>query len=171
MPHTQLQFDNFIRLMEKNWSNAFQGLYLLFPRVERIAKNIDSHISKSMSNRGLLTSDFHLITAIRRSKSSPPYELKPSELCNYMLFSWGGLTKAMKRLESKGIITRINCDDDKRICMIRLTEQGLDIVDQSVMELQKIQQQLLTGFTAEEIALLDKLLAKLLNNIESRQLP
>ena len=118
-----------------------------------------------MSDRGLLTSDFHLITAIRRSKSSPPYELKPSELCDYMLFSWGGLTKAMKRLGTKGSKTRINCDDDKGIYMIRLTEQGLDIVDQSVQELQNRQQHLLTGLTIEEIALLDKLLAKLLNNI------
>ncbi|WP_028867179.1 MarR family winged helix-turn-helix transcriptional regulator [Psychromonas arctica] len=171
MSHTQLQFENFINLMKTNWPNAYQGLFLLFPRVERIANNLDDHIDKLMSERGLLSSDFHLITAIRRSKSAPPYELKPSDLCNYMLFSWGGLTKVMKRLEAKGIITRINCEDDKRICMIRLTDLGISIVDQSVVELHCIHQQLLTDFTPEEIALLDKLLAKLLNNVESQPLP
>ena len=169
MPNTQLNFESFINLMEKNWTSAHQGLFFLFPRIERIAANIDSHIGNIMESRGLLTSDFHLITAIRRSKSSPPFELKPSELCNYMLFSWGGLAKVMARLEAKGVITRIDCEHDKRVRLIRLTEVGQNLVEESVIELQRIHQELLGGFTHEEITLLDKLLAKLNNNIESNR--
>ena len=171
MPSTQLQFENFLNLMQKNWASAHQGLFMLFPRIERIATNIDSHIKNIMESRGLLASDFHLITAIRRSKSTPPFELMPSELCNYMLFSWGGLTKVMKRLEEKGVITRVDCEHDKRVRLIRLTETGLNLVEQSVIEMQEMHKTLLHGFTNEEIALLDKLLAKLNNNIDADKIP
>jgi DNA-binding MarR family transcriptional regulator len=167
MPSTQLNFANFSFLMQTNWPTAHAGLFLLFPRIEKIANNINAHIEQLMKEQGLLTSDFHLLTAIRRSKKTPPFELKPSELCNYLLFSWGGLTKVMKRLEEKAIILRVSCEHDKRISMIRLTEKGQDIIERSVFKLQKIHQELLIGFNHEEIALLDKLLAKLLNNIES----
>jgi len=166
MPHTQLKFENFIYLMEKNWPSAHQSLFVLFPRIERIATNIEDQIAKLMDKRGLLASDFHLLTAIRRTKSSAPFEVKPSELCNYMLFSWGGLAKVMKRLESKGIITRVNCEQDKRISLIRLTDKGVNIVNESVLDLQKVQQKLLIGFKEEELNVLDKLLGKLINNIE-----
>lgn len=168
MPHSLLKFENFVRLMETNWPSAFNGLFLLFPRIERIATDINSHIEQIMKERGLITSDFHLITAIRRSKSQPPYELKPSELCNYMLFSWGGLTKVMSRLEKKGVIIRVNCEHDKRIRMIRLTDEGQQIVEESATLFKEIQRELLHGFTDEEITLLDKLLDKLLDNIESK---
>ena len=168
MPKSLVKFDDFIHLMKKNWPSAYQGLFFSLPRIERIGSHIDLRIGKLMADRGLITSDFHLITAIRRSNPTPPYELMPSELCNYMLFSWGGLTKVMKRLEDKGIITRISSCHDKRIRMIRLTDEGLRIVDDSVAELQEVHQQLLAGFTLEEIALLDKLLGKLLDNIESQ---
>ncbi|TEW44475.1 MarR family winged helix-turn-helix transcriptional regulator [Psychromonas algicola] len=167
MPHSQLKFESFIYLMKKNWPDAYKGLFLLFPRIERIASDINNKIDNIMKAQDLLASDFHLLTAIRRSNSVPPFELKPSELCNYMLFSWGGLSKVMKRLEAKEIITRVSSEEDKRISMIRLTEKGRSIVDTSVLELQTIQAQLLDGFTNEEITLLDKLLAKLVNNIES----
>lgn len=167
MPHTQLKFENFIHLMKNNWPDAYQGLFLLFPRIERVASDVNNHIENIMKAQDLLVSDFHLLAAIRRSNSKPPFELKPSELCNYMLFSWGGLSKVMKRLEAKEMIIRIGCEDDKRICMIRLTEKGQSIIDTSVFKLQAIQQQWLHGFTDEEIALLDKLLTKLINNIES----
>lgn len=167
MTDTQLDFDNFIQLMKKNWPSAYKGLFQLFSRIERVASNIDSHIGHIMESRGLLASDFHLITAIRRSKSSAPYELMPSELCNYMLFSWGGLAKAMQRLEKKGVITRVDSPNDKRSRLIRLTTTGQHLVEESVVELQKIHNVLLDGFTTEEIVLLDKLLAKLVNNIDS----
>lgn len=163
------RFINFSQLMEKNWPSAFETLFLLFPRLGKISNCVEGYIEKLMEDQGLLASDFHLITAIRRATAQTPFELKPSELCNYMLFSWGGITKVMKRLEEKGIITRVSNDHDKRIRMIRLTKLGEDITEKAALELQAFHKELLTGFTAEEVAVLDKLLAKLLDNVEEYQ--
>lgn len=159
-------FDTFIDLMQKNWPSVNETLILLFPRLGKIANHVDGYIAQSMTKEGLLASDFHLMTAIRRTKSVPPFEIKPSELCNYMLFSWGGLTKSMNRLEKNGIITRVACDQDKRIRMIRLTQTGTELIENIAFKLQQFHKELLTGFNQQEIALLDKLLKKLLDNIE-----
>lgn len=161
------KFDDFKSLMEKNWPKANKTLFMLFPRLGKIANYVDEYIAKLMIQEGLIPSDFHLITAIRRSNAQAPYELKPSELCNFMLFSWGGITKMMARLEAKGIISRVSSPSDKRIRMIRLTEQGEKITEQAASELQRYHKELLTGFTVEEIDLLDKLIAKLLDNAET----
>ncbi|MEI6895769.1 MAG: hypothetical protein V5789_14325 [Colwellia sp.] len=163
-----MKFEKFIYLMEKNWPSAYQNLFILFPIIEKTSNHIGENITDVMKEEGLLSSDFHLLTALRRSKANPPYELMPSELCNHLLFSWGGLTKVMKRLEGKGIITRVDSCHDKRIRMIRLTETGQQIIEEALTQLQRYHKELLLGFTTDEIALLDKLLAKLLNNIESR---
>lgn len=161
------KFDDFIDLMQRNWPSANETLILLFPRLGKISNYIEGYIAKLMTDEGLLPSDFHLMTAIRRVSNKPPFQLKPSELCNYMLFSWGGLTKAMNRLEQKGIISRISSEQDKRIRMIRLTENGENTIEKVVIELQRFHKELLAGFTPEEIAMLDKLLTKLLDNGEA----
>ncbi len=163
------KFENFMNLMENNWADANETLFLLFPRLAKISNYVDRYISQLMKEQGLLPSDFHLLTAIRRAKAHPPYELMPSELCNYMLFSWGGITKVMQRLENKKIITRVNSCRDKRIRMIRLTDLGENITEQAALELHRFHKELLIGFSEEEINLLDKLLTKLLGNAESHQ--
>lgn len=163
------KFEDFKNLMEKNWPTANATLFLLFPRLGKISNYINDYIDKLMKSEGLLATDFHLITAIRRTNTEAPYELKPSELCNYLLFSWGGITKVMKRLEDKEIITRVNCVNDKRIRMIRLTKHGEKITEQATSELQRYHKILLKDFTTEEIALLDKLLEKLLGNAEAHE--
>lgn len=155
--------------MVNNWEGANNTLILLFPRLAKISNYVDSYISQLMKEQGLLPSDFHLITAIRRAKAQAPYELMPSELCNYMLFSWGGITKVMKRLENKEIITRVSSCHDKRIHMIRLTELGQKITEEAALELHRLHKELLVGFSEDEINVLDKLLAKLLDNAESHQ--
>lgn len=162
------KFSNFDALMEKNWPSAYETLYLLFPKLAKVSNNVESYIEQLMLSHDLLSSDFHLITAIRRSNHKAPYQLKPSELCNYMLFSWGGLSKSMKRLENKAIITRVNSSQDKRIRMIRLTPLGADIAESTALKLQRFHKELLSGFKAEEIGNLDKLLEKLLVNAEAK---
>ena len=73
----------------------------------------------------------------------------------------------MNRLEGKGIISRVNYENDKRVRMIRLTPEGEALVEQSANERLQVHNRLLVGFTDKEIELLDKLLAKLLDNAQS----
>ena len=161
-----MSFENIIQLMENNWPSAFKTLFPLFPKLERISANLADHITKIMVTKGLQGSDFHFLTALRRSAKHPPYELMPTEICEYMLFSWGGVAKVMKRLESDGMIIRVACVEDKRVRMVRLTDAGTKLIEDAAIEWLEIQRGLLVNFTLEEIELLDRLLGKMLNQIE-----
>ncbi|WP_419766402.1 MAG: MarR family winged helix-turn-helix transcriptional regulator [Arcobacter sp.] len=52
------------------------------------------------------------------------YTLSPTQLYDRLLFSSGGMTKVLKRLEDKGYIIRLENSGDKRSKLVRLTSKG-----------------------------------------------
>ncbi|WED28948.1 MarR family transcriptional regulator [Vibrio sp. DW001] len=169
MSNKHLNVDDFISLMKENWPTAFQSLYPLFPRIRRIEEHINADKASIMACYGLYSSDFDLLTALRRSNKAAPYELMPTEICEYMLFSSGGLTKVMNRLEKKAFITRVESNHDKRIKMVRLTVEGEQLIEEVVEQFQDLHTTYLDGFKQEDVEQLDFLVRKLLNNIELKK--
>ncbi|MBP3796351.1 MAG: MarR family transcriptional regulator [Ruminococcus sp.] len=74
------------------------------------------------------------------------------------------LTPLLKKLESKGYITRTRSETDERSLMIRLTEEGAQLKDKAVIVPQKMKQCI--GLTDSEGEDLCRLLMKVLANIE-----
>lgn len=60
--------------------------------------------------------------------------LSPTQLYEAMLFSSGGMTKVLKRLEMKGLISRIPSTDDRRSLLVKLEEKG-EILIRNVISL------------------------------------
>lgn len=65
---------------------------------------------------------------------SDDFTLTPTELYEVVMFSSGGLTKILKRLESKNYIERIEDEQDKRIKLVKLTSDGRAIFDEALKE-------------------------------------
>ncbi len=169
MSDKNLPFEGFINLMQENWPSAYQTLYPLFPKMRRVIEYMDSFKSRLMMEYGLCGSDFELLTALRRSSRQAPYQLKPTELYDFMLFSSGGLTKVLHRLEDKGFITRFSSEADRRSKMVRLTEEGQRLIETVVSHYQQIHHQILDNFSETEVAQLDHLITKLLANAEAQK--
>lgn len=74
------------------------------------------------------------------------------------------LTPLLKKLESKGYITRNRSETDERSLMIRLTDEGDALKEKAVIVPQKMKQ--CVGLTEEEGMTLCRLLTKVLTNIE-----
>lgn len=163
-----MQFEHFTKLMRTNWPEAYKELWMMYPKMDKISNYVGQHIELLMNEQGLLASDFHLLTALRRTSPEPPYQLMPSELCNFMVFSWGGLAKITKRLENEGIIVRVENEKDKRVRLIQLTDKGVEVVEQVASKLHCYQAQLLTGFSEQETDQLESLLTKLMNNVDAQ---
>ena len=90
-------------------------------------------------------------------------ELNVKELGEYLYLDSGTLTPVLKKLESKGYITRTRSKDDERNLLVRLTEQGGKLKEQAVeipMQLEKC-----VKLTLEEAKELYKLLYKMLDNM------
>ncbi|TCS42705.1 MarR family winged helix-turn-helix transcriptional regulator [Reinekea marinisedimentorum] len=158
------KFENFLSLMKENWSEAHENLLPAFPRIDRISALHNMERAKIMSVYGLQPSDFGLLTALRRSGS--PYQLSPTQLRDYMLVSSGGLTKALYRLEEKGMISRSAKEGDGRVKLVALTEKGKASIEEAVNKVQRVHAVLSNEFTEQELAQLDQLLARFLSVIE-----
>ena len=157
------KFETFLSLMEKNWPEAYQGLAPAIPCIDKIQSINEIRRSRLMADYSLQHSDFDLLTALRRSPE--PYLLTPTQLLDHMLISSGGLSKALCRLEAKGMISRRPSKEDGRVSSVQLTAKGKTIIEEIVVKVQKNHKILKTTFSAQEQAQLNTLLAKLLDEM------
>jgi DNA-binding MarR family transcriptional regulator len=63
--------------------------------------------------------------------------LTPTELYDALVFSSGGMTKVLKRLESENYIVRELANDDKRRVLVSLTPLGTKIIEESLDDIRK----------------------------------
>lgn len=63
--------------------------------------------------------------------------LTPTELYDALVFSSGGMTKVLKRLESESYIVRELANDDKRRVLVSLTPLGTKIIEESLDDIRK----------------------------------
>jgi DNA-binding MarR family transcriptional regulator len=161
---SSVKFEHFLQKMKENWPEAYRTLMPVFPRLDRISALHNLHQAEIMSGFGLLASDFGLLTALRRS--GEPYQLSPTQLREFMLVSSGGMTKALYRLEDKGMVSRTSKSGDARVKLVQLTEKGKATIEAAVKKVQKTHSVLTNEFSREELDQLDQLLARFLNVVE-----
>lgn len=87
--------------------------------------------------------------------------LSPTQLYEAMLFSSGGMTKVLKRLEERGLISRIPSTDDRRSLLVRLEEKGAKLISSVLLEVAEYQSQLLSVLDEEEKRVIETAFKKL----------
>ncbi|ADC66037.1 transcriptional regulator, MarR family [Ferroglobus placidus DSM 10642] len=75
----------------------------------------------------------------------------------------GTVSKALKSLEEKGLITRKR---DGREYVIHLTEEGKAMIKKLERIASEINEKMLRGFEREEVKILERLLERILRNLE-----
>jgi DNA-binding MarR family transcriptional regulator len=96
-------------------------------RLHRLALALTAEIVPVYAEFGLSEPEFDLLASLRRSGA--PYELPAGELSDYTMVTTGGLSKRVDRLEARGLVERIEPEDDRRRRMIRLTPDGIALID------------------------------------------
>ncbi|MGE4473234.1 MAG: MarR family winged helix-turn-helix transcriptional regulator [Sulfuricurvum sp.] len=87
--------------------------------------------------------------------------LSPTQLYEAMLFSSGGMTKVLKRLEEKGLISRIPSLDDRRSLLVQLEDKGKILIKTVLLEIAEYQSQLLGMLEEDEKNVIEKAFKKL----------
>ncbi len=87
-----------------------------------------------------------------------------SDLCKGISYDAGAMTRMIDRLESKGLIRRERCPNDRRLVYLELTEQGRAAWPR-MQEISRVaHNRLLRGFTKAEAKQLESLLRRMLEN-------
>lgn len=99
-------------------------------RISRLAQLLQDEVEPVFARYGLNGGEFDVLAALRRS--GKPYRLTPSELSRSLMVTSGGMTKRLRALEERGLITRTGDPRDARSKQVTLTPEGVRLTEEAV---------------------------------------
>jgi DNA-binding MarR family transcriptional regulator len=133
----------------------------VFGRLAQVVRLMMPQVDRVFTKRGLRQGEFDVLAALRRG--GPPYTLIPSELSDVLLMSRAGMTNRLDRLEAAGLVQRSLDPADRRSFRVRLTDEGLRVVDEALTEHAANLARLAAPLSSEDAAMLAATLRKLLD--------
>lgn len=129
-------------------------------RILRLEGVVLQAVNAALAPHGLKYLEYAVLATLRVSGS--PYRMTPSSLQERLLFTSGGLSNLLKRLESNGWIQRTNHPEDGRGVLVCLTPKGRRLADRAMPDHADAELRLLRMFTRQERDQLAGLLAQML---------
>ncbi|QWF84608.1 MarR family winged helix-turn-helix transcriptional regulator [Amycolatopsis sp. CA-230715] len=117
-------------------------------RIWRIGKLLDDDRRRTMLALGMDAATRDLLSTLRRS--GPPYRLSAGEIAGRMLVSAGAVSQRVARAERAGYVQRVRSPDDGRGVFVELTERGHDLIERTVDELLRHEEDLLAGLSVRQ---------------------
>ncbi|NLU69129.1 MarR family transcriptional regulator [Streptomyces sp. HNM0574] len=139
----------------------------VFARLHRTFLRYQSQISRPLESYGISMAGFDVLTALRRAGA--PYRRTAGELADSGLISSAGVTLRIDRLEKDGLIVRERGPEDRRVVHSRLSEEGLQRIDELFAEHLENERRMLSGLSPAECRQLARLLAKLERSVEAAE--
>ncbi|MFC9856515.1 MULTISPECIES: MarR family winged helix-turn-helix transcriptional regulator [unclassified Streptomyces] len=133
-------------------------------RINRCAALLQQAEDAPLRAAGLTRAEFDLLGAVRRNDR----ELTPGELARETFSSGAAVTKRLRALQERGLIDRRGDDRDRRVAHVRLTEEGLGLVDRLLPEQLAYERAVLSGLDDRTRSLLSTQLSELLVQLEGR---
>ncbi|MEM1447814.1 MAG: MarR family transcriptional regulator [Planctomycetota bacterium] len=133
-------------------------------RLKRIAHRLDHGMSRTFRDHGLNLSSFDVLATLRRA--GEPYELSPGDLLATSMVTSGTMTNRIDQLEEAGLVERRENPTDGRSVLIRLTADGLTVIDDALSDHVATQTRLMSGLSDAELTRLDRLLRRFLIALE-----
>ena len=156
----QTSIANVLAKTKANWPESNSQISPEILRIHRISAHCQQNLSLVLSPYGLQVAEFSVLETIRKEKL--PYSLTPTELSRAMLFSSGGLTKVLNRMDKAGLIQRIENPNDKRGKLVQLSESGQKLIGEIIVKLHTTEQRKFNVLNLEEKEQLNYLLNKIL---------
>jgi DNA-binding MarR family transcriptional regulator len=133
-------------------------------RIVRLSGLFQQALAAAFAPLGINDADYGILVALRRAGA--PYELTPTELARQRMMTSGGMTAAIDRVERKGLVTRVPNPADRRGSLVRLTDEGVEIVNQAMVRQIDAEHALVSGLSAKDRDRLPDLLRTLLLALE-----
>jgi DNA-binding MarR family transcriptional regulator len=134
-------------------------------RLLRLRAHLDSGLQRVFDRYDLTHADFQVIVALRRAGT--PYRLTQAALMNRLVLTSGTISVRVNRLVARGVVVREPDPGDRRVQLVRLTEDGLRLFDQVAPVHLANEDRLLSALTHDERDRLTDLLRRLLISFES----
>jgi DNA-binding MarR family transcriptional regulator len=134
-------------------------------RIIRLAGRFQQAYSEAFSPLGINDGDYGVLAALRRQ--GEPFELTPTELARQMMMTSGGMTAAIDRVERKGFATRVPNPADRRGSLVRLTDDGRQVIDEAMARHVEVERRLVAALDDDQRAQVADGLRTILRSLES----
>ncbi len=96
--------------------------------------------------------------------SDGSFSLTPTQLYDVILFSSGGMTKLLKKLESRDFICRVENKEDKRSKLVQITELGKKITTNALKDIVTFEDKYFSKLDLQEQEMFKKYIYKMLEH-------
>jgi DNA-binding MarR family transcriptional regulator len=157
--------EELLHLFKENWPQGYSSAEEVMLRLYHAALRHTEEMQRFLVQFDLSTVEFVTLRVLRREPA--PHVMTPSSLHETLVLSAGGMTKVLKQLEGKGLVSRIADTIDKRRNLVRLTPLGERKIAAAQRAVRGFDAALLEqNLTAREQERLAQLLRKLLVSLE-----
>jgi DNA-binding MarR family transcriptional regulator len=116
-------------------------------RVSRLSRLVDRRLAENFARYGIESWMYDVLATLRRS--GEPYELTAGDLVGQTMVTTGAITNRIDRLEARGLVERARTDDRRKV-IVRLTSQGLDVVEDVVVGHLATEREILAALTPRQ---------------------
>jgi DNA-binding MarR family transcriptional regulator len=146
---------------EKVDAKKLPEIFLMTFPIALIHKTIFSHSESFLKEHfDLLNSEADVLALLYTHEKV----LSPTQLYDMTVFSSGGMTKVLKRLQERNLIYRKEDPTDKRCMLVCLTQSGEKLIVKSLNDISKECSKYFEVFNQEEKETFSTLLKKILLN-------
>lgn len=135
-------------------------------RIWRIAKILGDDRRRTMARLGADPATRDLLATLRRA--GPPYQMTAGDIAKQTLVSAGAVPQRVVRAERDGLVQRSRSGLDGRGVIVGLTDAGHALVEGTVADLLRHENDLLSGLTPAQRHQLADLLRLLLADLTDR---
>ncbi|SQD79792.1 MarR family winged helix-turn-helix transcriptional regulator [Moritella yayanosii] len=128
----------------------------LFARLLRVSNHISKGIWDQHKSMGLSKGDFDILATLRRN--GEPYIMTPTDLYKSTMLTSGAITNRLDKLEKTGWIERTHSQHDRRSYLVKLSDQGMEKIDNSLLAHVENEHALSASLTQKQKSQLDALL-------------
>jgi MarR family 2-MHQ and catechol resistance regulon transcriptional repressor len=129
----------------------------------KATRAVEALALRSISEFGIGQSDFGVLEVLLHRG---PLSVK--QIGAKVLLTSGSMTAAVDRLESRGLVTRQDDTEDRRLRMIHLTDAGRELIERVFADHRVAMEEAVAGFPVEERAALIESLRRLGRLAESK---
>lgn len=137
----------------------FSSTFLLFSEIERLKFQI---LKSEMDKYKIHPGQIPIFFIVRKNPG-----ISQKDLAKKVMLSTSTVAIMLRRMEKAGFVKKIQDENDRRFYHIYLTDKALKIVDKIFKRLKEFERQSFENFTNEEMEVLEKLLKKILLNLEA----
>jgi DNA-binding MarR family transcriptional regulator len=124
--------------------------------LSRLTRRVNAKATQEMM--GMNLKQVYMLATLRDQG-----ELPQTTLCDMMRLTQNTVVTWLNELEDAGYVARIRDPEDRRKHNVALTEKGATALERAETELRRLEDEALSGLSADERGQLRKLLAKALD--------